>query len=259
MENLIQAEIENYSVGNKYLLTDIKFSLKRNEFIVILGRNGAGKSSLLKHLSGEISNSKAKIIVRDHLVEHYSINELAQFRSVLTQELHLSFNLSVFELVKIGRFSSHQNEDLNLIIMKCLECVGLEKKAAQDYASLSGGEKQRAQIARTLAQIYDVEDAIYLLDEPTNSLDISYQYEILKLIKKLAKERFGAIAILHDLNLASQFADKILLLDEGKIISWGSPREVLNEKNIESAFKHQVVVLEHPTMQIPLIVSNFSN
>lgn len=258
MKHLIKGKIDSFNIGNKILLEDVSIALDKHEFVVILGRNGAGKSTLLKHLSGEIKNHKAQIIIKEKPIENYSVNELAQTRAALTQDVHIGFDLSVWELVELGRFSFKEGVRDSLI-ENCLKLIGLYEKREQSYSSLSGGEKQRVQIARTLAQIYDVDNAIYLLDEPTSGLDIAYQYEVLKLIKELVTHRFGAIAILHDLNLAAQFADRIILLDEGRVIASGSPKEVLTAYNIEKAFKHSVLITEHPTMDFPLIVSNFKN
>lgn len=258
MKKLIKGKIDSFKIEDKLLLEDVSLALDKHEFIVILGRNGAGKSTLLRHLSGEIKNPKSKVIIKEKAIEHYSVSELAQARAVLTQDVQIGFDLSVWELVELGRFSSKEGVRESLI-ETCLKLTGLYEKREQSYSSLSGGEKQRAQIARTLVQIYDVDDAIYLLDEPTNGLDMAYQYEVLKLIKELATHRFGAIAILHDLNLAAQFADKIILLDEGRVIACGTPKEVLTTHHIEKAFKHSVLITDHPTMNFPLIVSNFKN
>lgn len=257
-DEVLSAEIESYKVDNKELLKNIKFSLSKGDLLVVLGRNGAGKSTFLRHLTNEIEHPKSAVKIFKQPIKNFKEKDLARVRAILPQETNLNFGYDVIEVVSLGRIP-HQDRARDFAITKeSLAKVGLSGFENRNYLTLSGGEKQRVHLARTLAQISGSEsDKVFLLDEPTNGLDMAHQYSTLKLVKDLTKEGVGALVILHDLNLAAQFADKIIILSEGEIGALGSPREVLTEENILNFFGHKVIVSNHPEIDCPLIISNF--
>lgn len=262
MDEILKAKIDSYKIGQKELLKDIEFSLSKGEMLIVIGRNGAGKSTFLKHLTNEISHSASFIEVFQKPIKEFKEKELAQVRAILAQSTSLTFGYEVIEVVLLGRIphnakGNDSRKDYK-IAKESLAKVGLSGYESRNYLTLSGGEQQRVHLARTLAQISETgKDRIFLLDEPTNSLDIAHQYSTLKLVKELSKEGVGTLAILHDLNLAAQFADKIIILHNGTIGAYGTPKEVLTKENILETFGHEVIVSNHPTIDCPLIISNF--
>jgi iron complex transport system ATP-binding protein len=260
--NHLDAKIKDYSINNKKILCDVGFDLNKGEMVVILGANGAGKSSIIKHLSSEIKNENSKIFFNNKLISEYDQVELAQKRAILSQKSEMSFSYSVIDIVLLGRIPYLRNNTFGdedyLIAKSSLEHVGLLNSLDRDYKTLSGGEQQRVQLARTLTQIgYDLDNKIFLLDEPTNNLDLNYQYQVLSTLKKLSSKGLAVVAILHDLNLASRFADKVLLVKNGNVFSYGVPEIVLTEENIKDVFDHQVIVQKHPRLNHLVIISDY--
>lgn len=247
------------SIAGRALLSQVGFSLRSGELVTIVGRNGAGKSTLLKHISGEL-NSQGDIRVFGQQLAGQDLRQLARRRAVLAQQTSLHFGYEVGEVVLLGRIP-HQTRQVETqadreLARSSLARVGLEHMARRNYLTLSGGEQQRVHLARVLAQLAGVTgDRLLLLDEPTSSLDLAYQHEVLRLARELGRERVGVLAVLHDLNLAAQYADRVLVLADGRVSAFGPPREVLTPAVIGEAFGHDVLVIEHPTLKVPLVVS----
>ncbi len=247
------------SVPGRELLRSVEFDLRAGELLVIVGRNGAGKSTLLRQLSGELP-MRGGIRVFGQRLEEHNLQKLARRRAVLAQQTRLSFGYEVEEVVLLGRIP-HQNGQVETpedrrIALDCLARVGLSHLVHRNYLTLSGGEQQRVHLARVLAQLEGTEgDRLLILDEPTSSLDLGYQHGVLRLARELGHERVGVLAVLHDLNLASQYADRLLLLADGGVLAYGTPREVLQPELVEAAFGHDVLVIDHPTLGFPLVVS----
>lgn len=262
--SLISVQNLSCAIGKKTLLENISFSLEPQEFLVIVGRNGAGKSTLLKHLTGEMPLREGRIEIFSEDLRNLKGRDLAKKRAVLPQSTQLSFSYKVLEVVLLGRIP-HQslqketNEDYQ-IAKDCLQRVGLASYEARDYLTLSGGEQQRVHLARALAQLVPAVESVpsserlLFLDEPTSSLDIAHQHQVLDVVKKLSSEGVGVLAVLHDLNLAAQYADKILILSDGKILALGRPKEVLTSGILTEAFKHSVHVMDHPFEERPLVI-----
>lgn len=249
----------NVSIAGRELLDRVGFSLRSGELVTIVGRNGAGKSTLLKHVSGEL-RSQGDIRVFGQQLAGQDLRTLARRRAVLAQQTSLHFGYEVGEVVLLGRIP-HQPRQLETdedrqLARASLARVGLEHMARRNYLTLSGGEQQRVHLARVLAQLAGVNgDRLLLLDEPTSSLDIAYQHAVLRLARELGKEQVGVLSVLHDLNLSAQYADRVLVLADGRVTAFGTPREVLTPEVIGAAFGHEVLVLEHPTLGVPLVVS----
>lgn len=246
----------NYSVAGRELLHRLKFQLQSGEMLVVLGRNGAGKSTLLKHLTGELGKSGVELF--GQALRDIKPAEAAKRRAVLPQQMPLSFAYEVLDVVLLGRIPHGQRETVQdrAIAAECLARVGLAGYETRNIQTLSGGEQQRVHLARTLAQLHGVQgDRVLLLDEPTASLDLAHQHATLRLARELCAEGVGVLAVLHDLNLAAQYADRVLMLSEGHIIACDHPAAALTCDTIHAAYGHEVLVTRHPCLNCPLIVS----
>lgn len=246
-----------FKVGNKKLLDQLSFEAHRGELLAILGANGAGKSTLMKLLCHEMSPSSGTIILNDKDLKKYKFDELAKTRAVLSQHNTLSISFLVHELVLMGRYPHFEQKpgerDMEIVRL-VMEETGITHLANRDYNTLSGGEQQRVQLARVIAQVYDSPNACLFLDEPTNGLDLQYQQQIMVLARALADRGYCVICILHDINFASRFADRIMMLKNGKKVAEGLPIQVINCENIHETFSIQVKLMECEGYNCPLVI-----
>lgn len=250
----------NYSIGKKHILKNISVDFVPGEFAMILGPNGSGKSSFLKIFSGEINKFVGTVMYNEKPIHHISKEELAKYRAVMSQQPELSFPLTVDEVVMMGRYPhfnfSPDRKDF-AICEEVMELMNLQLFKERNYITLSGGEKQRVQYARVLAQIWEKPGDGYrylFLDEPLNNLDINYQQEFLQIAKKIKNERTVLIAVMHDINLAVQHADRLIFLKEGEMIAQGKPKEVLTEALVENVFAVQTTIINNPVTNNPLLI-----
>ncbi|MRX27583.1 heme ABC transporter ATP-binding protein [Kangiella sp. HZ709] len=255
-------KVDNLSIvkSEKTLLSKINFEIGAPELIGIIGENGAGKSTLMHCLSG-LEASKQKISLNGRTLESYGNQELSKLRAVLPQNNDLIFSFQAREVVRLGlSLSSLSIEQQNEVVNDCLEEVDADTFAQNNYLYLSGGEKQRIQLARVLAQLYSSkeENKYLLLDEPTSALDLKHQVSVLKLLKKLSKKRIGVFIIIHDLNLASLFCDKILLLKQGTLVSFDTPKNIFKPELISKTFETDVLIMQHPQTSSPLMVNQIN-
>jgi iron complex transport system ATP-binding protein len=230
------------------VLRDISFELERGKVIALLGANGAGKTTILRALNGLLKLSGGAISLNKKPLGEYSRSEIARKIAVVAQENETRFPVNVLEFVLTGRFAHgtafgwETESDLEFA-KKALEMCDLARYEKRLMNRLSGGERQRAVLARALA----TEAEILLLDEPTANLDLSHQALMFKLVRsRCSQSNYGAIVITHDLNLASEFADEIIVLSGGKISARGTPGEVLTDRVIGEAFGVKVLLDEHP-------------
>ena len=250
----------NYSIGKKQILKGITVDFNPGEFAMILGPNGSGKSSFLKIFSGETNKFSGTIVYDDTKIQHLSKEKLATYRAVMSQQPELSFPLTVEEVVMMGRyphFSFSPGKKDFTICNEVIDLMNLHDFKERNYITLSGGEKQRVQYARVLAQIWEkpVKGNRYLfLDEPLNNLDIKYQQEFLQIAQSLKTPDTVLIAVMHDINLAIQHADKLLFFKEGELKAHGSPKEILSEALIENVFGVQTVIINNPVTNNPLLI-----
>lgn len=246
--------------GKKQILSQINFQAKSGDLTIIIGPNGSGKSTFVKALSREIPYS-GKITLNGHEVSQTKTDEMAKMRAVLPQSTILAFPFLVHEIVELG-FSVNQfaiaKTELQNITTKALERVGLADYDNRYYHQLSGGEQARVQLARVLCQIWEPFcDGIsrwMILDEPIASLDIQYQLVVMNIAKNFARCGGGVLAVLHDLNLASHYADKIILLKQGKIYCEGSASTVLTTQNLRDVYHCALAVSEIPKEDVPFIL-----
>lgn len=241
----------SYQIQDKFLVKDINCSFSPNELVVIMGSNGAGKSTLLKLLSGLHSPSTGEVFIDNKLIQKYQSIELAQKRAVLSQHYEISFPLTVREIVMMGRYpyfnTKPSESDMN-IVNHVLNELGISDLADRKYQTLSGGEAQKVQMCRVLAQINGNEklNSFLLLDEPVSHLDIKYQYLLLKIAKTILNPNRAVIAVLHDINLALKFADRILFMKDGQIVHQHLSKNVLDISIIKDVFDVDATIINVP-------------
>lgn len=229
-------QVDFYYEREKSFISNMSFSVNNGEFIGLLGANGSGKSTILKLASGILKTSDGSINLWNKSILFYKNKDRAKLLSYLPQILDISIPFTVRELVGMGLYPYEISPALT--IDETLEMVGLADKADSLIANLSGGERRRAYIAMTLLQ----GAGLLLLDEPLANLDIKYQIEFLKLLRRLQKERDITVVIaLHDINIALQF-DRIMLIKEGKILGIGSPDAALTKDLLKQAFDVEVEI-----------------
>lgn len=254
---MVELQNIHFNIGKKSLLKAIDLKISQGKLLVILGANGAGKSTLLKIISRSLSPSQGQVWLNAKPLEAYTLAALAKTRAVLSQHHTLSVSFKVKELIAMGRYPHFQHQPSlqdNLIVETVMHEQGLAKFASRDYNSLSGGEQQRCHLARVIAQIYDQPQALLLLDEPVNGLDIRYQQLTAEAAKNLTHRGYTVVMILHDINLAAQIADDILLLQQGEVVACGSPAEVLTEENLERTYNLKLKLIPFEGMQSPLVM-----
>ncbi len=233
-EPLLSLTNISWSAGDKSVLSEIDLKVHAGEFVGLIGPNGSGKSSLLRTIFRYLEADSGRIAFNGRDITTFSIRESAQQIATVLQERGSEFNLTVFDVVMMGRtphkriFEFDSDDDVRLA-EKALAEVGLTALRTRSVASLSGGELQRTLLARALCQ----QSQLLLLDEPTNHLDIRYQLEIMQLIKRLG---IASLAALHELNLAAMFCSRLYVLAAGKVVASGSPREVLTRELLSEVY-----------------------
>lgn len=233
-----------YQIDDTRILKGISLGIAENEFVGLIGPNGCGKTTLLKHTCKTAKPEKNAVFIDGKDILYLSARQMAQSISVMAQENTVQFDVDVLEMVKYGRYAHRKflerekKEDVELCRSYIKE-VGMEGYENRSYLSLSGGEKQRVLLARALAQ----QSRLIILDEPTNHLDVRFQYQIMRTLRK---QNITVFASIHDLNLAAMYCDRILLMDHGRIVASGKPEEVITAENIEQIFqvKAQVKINE---------------
>jgi len=262
---MIEVKNISYSISGKCILQPSSFSVETGEITVLLGPNGAGKSTLLRILAGELSPDHGNILINQVALEELHPEALARKRAVLTQHYAVPLPFSCEEIVMMGRYPHYKQstEAKNKrIINQCMKEMEVLPFAHRMFNTLSGGEQQRIQMARVLAQLADTkggEERILLLDEPTSSLDYLQQQLILSKIRTLAKKGYTIILVLHDLNLAAQYADKILLLKDGYILADGSSNEVLQPSLLSMAYELDIEIITDEDYSFPILIPALHN
>jgi iron complex transport system ATP-binding protein len=254
---MIRAQDITIRRGGRNLVEKVSLTLEPGKFTVIIGPNGAGKSTLLKTLSGELRPDDGDIYYHDRGLSSLSPMELAAERAVLPQSTALSFPFTALEVVRMGAVA-HGSRDPNLAARQALVRVGLAGFEGRSYNALSGGEQQRVQLARVLAQMPDPvmhgRPRAIFLDEPTASLDIGHQISVLELARDFARRGGLVLAILHDLNLAAEFADHLAILHHGRLIRQGRPESTIDDETIAEVYGIAGTVGRLPSRAIPYIL-----
>ncbi len=251
----INASCLEFHYGARAVFSNVCLSVDPGSFMGVVGPNGAGKTTLLKCLAGLLRPSSGHIKLGDHDMSTLSRSAVARLVAVVPQDIKAGFDFTCEEFVMLGRIP-HQRRGLSAprsdrdAVSKAMAVTRVDAFSERLVASLSGGERQRVAIARALAQ----EPKVLLLDEPTSHLDIGYQVDMLDLVATMcADEGITVAGVFHDLNLASMYCHRILMMADGGAELCGTPREVLTQRNVSGIYGNRVVVDEHPVHDVPLI------
>ena len=243
-------------IGDRDILSKVSFEAMDGCITALVGPNGAGKTTLLRTLAGDGDASQGEVWLNGKTLRDYSLKELARARSVMTQSIDIAFNFSVLEILEMAWMSGPRENFLSYLNRMADE-LGLALFLDRSFRSLSGGEKQRVLFARAVLQITANSSGragrFVLLDEPTSSLDIAYELQLLASCANLAQQGVGVLVVLHDLNLAAKFADQIVLLDQGKRVRAGSPAEVLQPDLLSEVYQTRINVEKHPKIEKLLV------
>lgn len=243
--------------GDKPVLSGIDLELRPGEVLGVLGPNGAGKSTLLAALCGELQPAAGEVTLDGRALGQWPGPERAQRLAVLPQQSTLNFAFRVEEVVGMGRLphASGRARDAE-IVEAALLAADAAHLAGRSYLALSGGERQRVHLARVLAQLWPgAQGQTLLLDEPTSMLDPLHQHTTLQAVREFASRGAAVLLILHDLNLAARYCDRLLLLGDGRPQVLGTPEEVLRAEPLQAVFGLEVLVQRHPERGHPLIVA----
>lgn len=243
--------------GTSQVLHDIDLQLDPGEILGVLGPNGAGKSTLLGALSGELAVSAGEVMLHQRSLQTWDGPERARCLAVLPQSSSLNFGFLVEEVVGLGRLPHASGRTLDSqIVAAALHAADAQHLAFRSYLALSGGEQQRVHLARVLAQLWPGGTGqILLLDEPTAMLDPLHQHSILQSVRRFAEQGGAVLVILHDLNLAARYCDRLFLLADGRARLSGTPEQVLRAEPLKSVFGLEVLIRQHPERGHPLVIA----
>jgi iron complex transport system ATP-binding protein len=241
--------VDNVSVSyeSREVLTGVTVNVNDGKTIVLLGANGAGKTTLIRTMNGTVPVTAGKIALEGRKLNEWSRREIARNIAVVAQENETRFPITVLEFVLSGRFvyggafGWETDEDVDQAVRELERCnlAGFESRLMNH---LSGGERQRVVLARAIA----TNARILLLDEPTANLDLAHQAMMFRLVRQRCEDGASAVVITHDLNLAAEFADEIVMLKDGRIVAKGSPANVLTAENVRSVFAVDVMLDRNP-------------
>lgn len=241
----------------KQVVAHVDLALAPGQMLGVLGPNGAGKSTLLAALCAELAPTYGQVLLDDIPLNQWRGSERARRLAVLPQSSTLSFAFKVEEVVAMGRLphdSGQQRDDE--IVQYALAAADGVHLSGRSYLTLSGGERQRVHLARVLAQVWPgKEGQILLLDEPTSALDPLHQHITLLAVRAFADRGGAVLVILHDLNLAARYCDRLMLLSQGRAHLSGTPEQVLTPEALKSVFGLDVLVQPHPERGHPLVIA----
>lgn len=252
-------KVEGVSGGyfQENVVSDVSFHVKRGEFFGILGPNGSGKTTLLKIVSRILKPRAGTIEIKGKNLASFSAKSFAQMVAVLPQHTSDAFSYTVKETVALGRYAHQKGvfptwtEEDEAIVQEVMKQTGVAIFQDDFLQQLSGGEKQRVFLAQALAQ----QPQVLLLDEPTNHLDLSYQKDLLDLLRKFADEEgLTIVSIFHDLNLASLYCDRLLLLDQGRVNIVARANDVLKEERVQAVYRTKIEKHPHPKVARPQVI-----
>ena len=232
----MKCEARNLSWGidNRFIIENISFTAESDKITGIIGPNGSGKTSFLKNIYRIYKPTAGCVYIDGTELNNYSLRENSKMMAVVGQEDSGSFDFTVEEIVMMGRypykktFEPESDED-RIIVTNAMHTTGLSGLNERSFLTLSGGEKQRVLIARAIAQKAD----LLVLDEPTNHLDVGYKIQIFEIVKQLD---ISVIATIHDINLAARYCDTLFIFNEGRIVAFGSPEDIITEKLMRDVF-----------------------
>lgn len=240
-------------VAGRRILDGVDLEVRPGELVALIGPNGAGKSTALSALAGDLRPHAGTALIDGVEAHGLRPHELGRRRAVLLQQKGVSFSYPVREVVAMGRTPWARTPEASRDderVADALARTGVAHLADRDVTTLSGGELARVSLARVLAQGCP----IVLLDEPTDALDLGHREQVLALAAELARDGHAVLAVLHDLDLAAAYADRVVLMDAGRVVAEGRPEEVLTASRIGDVYGHPVEVVPHPSTGAPLVL-----
>ncbi|HWI52938.1 MAG TPA: heme ABC transporter ATP-binding protein [Symbiobacteriaceae bacterium] len=252
----LSAQSVTCGYGARPVLREFSLNVGAGEFLAVVGPNGCGKSTLVKAISRALRPSAGRVLLEDRDIWALKPRDLARQMAVVAQETGIEFEFTVEEVVAMGRLPHaarfrRETEADERAVRAALEATSTLHLKDRLVTGLSGGERQRVMVARALAQ----EPRLLILDEPTAHLDIAHQVELLDLTRRLNRERgLTVIAVLHDLNLAAQYAGRLLMIKDGRRYAEGAPAEVVTEANVAAVYGSRVRVTAHPEEGSPHVI-----
>ncbi len=255
MDTILSVDKAGYRYDDTWALRNVSLKAWAGELLGVLGPNGSGKSTLLRIMDGLIAPQEGQVRLKGRILRELSRFELARSVAMVSQENHFQFSFSVMEVVLMGRFPhmrrlQFEGERDWVAARKALQATNTQDLAGRDIHALSGGERQRVLIARALSQ----EPCALLLDEPTSFLDLKHKREIFRLARSLAQDAgLGVVVVSHDMDLAAQYCDRLLVLKEGRVVAMGAPGDVLTVETIGTVFDCPVRVDAHPDTGRPRV------
>ena len=234
---LLKAERLEFSFGERLVLNGVDLTVQPGEVVALLGRNGAGKTTLLKMLNGLLTPARGTVMLGDRTLDELSLPERARRSAYVPQSITSAFPMRVIDVVLLGRrpyVTWRLSKNDIKIASDTLATLGLDAFAFRRFTELSGGERQQVVMAKALAQ----EASLLLLDEPTSDLDLNNQIGVMKRIRRVVDDmdQRAAVIVMHDLNAAAAYADRVVLMHEGRVEAVGRPEEVLTEANLAKVF-----------------------
>lgn len=242
--------------GDKRVLQDVSFQIQKGEYVALIGSNGTGKSTLIKCISGLIPLDDGEIEICGQSLHHLKARERARMVAVVPQSYYVDYDFSVEDIVMMGRnpyidFRHRESKEDREIAERAMRRTNTLQFRDRPYNELSGGERQRVILARAITQ----QPKIILLDEPTSALDLHHQIEVMELIRELnEKEDITVMAVLHDINLASRFCSRIVILKDGMVKSDGAPKEIINQEEMETLYNMKLLIKNNPLLAKPEII-----
>lgn len=242
--------------GEKTVLRDVSFQVKKGEYVALIGSNGTGKSTLIKCVSGLLPLNSGEIEICGKNSRKLKPKERARMVAVVPQSYYVDYDFTVEDIVMMGRnpyidFRHRESQEDREIAERAMKLTKTDMFRNRLYNQLSGGERQRVILARAITQ----QPEIILLDEPTSALDLHHQIEVMELIRQLnEKEHITVLAVLHEINLASRFCSRIVILKDGKVKADGTPREIINRQEMEELYEMRLLVKNNPLIEKPEII-----
>lgn len=254
-ESVIDATNLTYRVGSSTLVAGVNFNADAGEIVAVLGPNGAGKSTLLSLLAGTKRPTEGRVLLMGLDTVDTTARDLALIRSVLSQGSRGDIPYTVAQVVAMGRFPyrrdpANSSEIDQQLVKAAMDRTDTARFADRTYATLSAGEQTRVSLARVFAQ----NTLLVFLDEPTTALDVANQERIMKGSVSIVRQGRTFITVLHDLNSAAVYADRLVMMNQGRIVATGSAREVLTSKLLSDVYQQTMIVVEHPFRDCPLVL-----